>query len=44
MDDINTQIKEIVNRETLAWDAQDVDLLLAYSFVLLCNMKNLVDF
>ena len=28
MDEIRAQIKEIVDRETLAWDTQDVDLLL----------------
>ncbi len=28
MDDIKKQIEEIVNRETRAWDTQDVDLLM----------------
>jgi ketosteroid isomerase-like protein len=28
MDDIRSQIEEIVNRETRAWDTQDVDLLM----------------
>ncbi len=29
MNDIESQIKEIVNRETKAWDMQDVDLLMS---------------
>lgn len=29
MEDIRKQIEEIVNRETRAWDTQDVDLLLS---------------
>jgi ketosteroid isomerase-like protein len=29
MDDIRKQIEEIVNRETRAWDTQDVELLLS---------------
>jgi hypothetical protein len=29
MNDIESQIKEIVNRETKAWDTQDVDLLMS---------------
>jgi len=28
MEDVKTQIEEIVNRETRAWDTQDVDLLM----------------
>ena len=28
MNDIEIKIKEIVDRETLAWDTQDVELLL----------------
>ncbi len=27
-DDVRKQIEEIVNRETRAWDTQDVDLLM----------------
>ncbi len=29
MNDIESQIREIVNRETKAWDTQDVDLLMS---------------
>ncbi len=28
MEEIKNQIEEIVNRETKAWDTQDVDLLM----------------
>ncbi len=29
MSDVNSEIKEIVDRETRAWDTQDADLLLS---------------
>ena len=29
MEEIKTQIQEIVNRETRAWDTQDIDLLMS---------------
>ena len=29
MSDIESEIKEIVNRETTAWDTQDIDLLMS---------------